>query len=513
MVEKHSDLIVDLVSKNVAHQQICRTLSMCLLFEEENDAELEEIQPEFNNDRFELEMPQPVIQEYPKYEHNCYICLRAMRILNKIVRRGNKDEIKEALGHVCQKLRKDHQGCEEMVKNHSEQIIELVSNHTRVGLICVTIGMCHKRASQENFDIDETLSKELDNEVEVEFRLSLNVDFEGAPKCSICKEAMKALKSMIHHGGKDEIKRALSHVCHRVGKLHHVCEEMVNKHSDQIVDLITKHTPPYLICYKIGMCHKRASEEDFEIEETLLEEQDNQLAVDMLLTSSVKCSLCKRILKALEKKIKKFDDRSGIQRALEKICSKLGGALSKKCDKMVKKHGNHIIDLLVNGVANKKICSSIGFCKKPKFLEYFAIDEMAPEEEFSDLKAVCSFWKEFTSGKIADQLEGPTDPEGGPFCLICELMVARIKEIVDTKAKRNNIVRGFMNVCDHLPNFIGEPCHYIVHGYFPGALDLISKVSPHEVCHFLTDSDGLGILQEFDETFNEFLDTNCALST
>lgn len=82
------------------------------------------------------------------------------------------------------------------------------------------------------------------------------------PKCNICKATMNALKEMLHHGDKDEIKKALSHVCHKAGKLHHVCEEMVNKHSDQIVDLLLKHTSTDKICKMIGMCRKSASQED-----------------------------------------------------------------------------------------------------------------------------------------------------------------------------------------------------------------------------------------------------------
>jgi len=60
---------------------------------------------------------------------------------------------------------------------------------------------------------------------------------------------------------KDEIRNALGHICHKLGKLHHRCEKMVNEHSDQIVDLITKHTPPGMICKIIGMC-KSASQDN-----------------------------------------------------------------------------------------------------------------------------------------------------------------------------------------------------------------------------------------------------------
>lgn len=137
------------------------------------------------------------------------------------------------------------------------------------------------------------------------------------------------------------------------------------------------------------------------------------------------------------------------------------------------------------------------------------------EEELS--KSICALWEELVSNKIAvnahfkDQLEGLTVTKPGPVCLICEMLVSRLIELVDTKVKRNHMVHMFIRICDYMPNFIREPCHYIVHDYALGVLDLISKVSPHEVCYYLTSN--LDILEELDNDFNEFLDTECALST
>lgn len=113
-----------------------------------------------------------------------------------------------------------------------------------------------------------------------------------------------------------------------------------------------------------------------------------------------------------------------------------------------------------------------------------------------------------------DPLKGPMELKDGPFCIICELLIARLKSTVDTKAKRNHIVHSIIETCDHLPNFIREPCHVIVSGYGEVVLDLISKVTPHEMCHILktnynhTTSDGLGFSQNFDKELDEFLNTN-----
>ncbi|XP_034475774.1 prosaposin-like [Drosophila innubila] len=400
MVEKHSDLIVDLVSKNVAHQQICRTLSMCLLFEEENDVELEELVPKLNNEQFELETPQPVIQEYTK----------------------------------------------------------------------------------------------------------------GVPKCSICKVAMKALKAMIHHGGKDEIKRALSHVCHKVGKLHHVCEKMVSKHSDQIVDLITKNTPPKMICKMIGMCHQSASQEESEIDETLWEEQNNQISdIDVEITASPKCFLCKKVIKALQHMVQHHGDKGSIERAMQKVCSKLG-KLSKRCDRMVQRYGNKIIDLMVKHVAVQRICNMIGVCKKSISIEDFEVNETVPLKVYVSDKVV-------VSTQSNNQHDGLTDPKEGPICIICELLIARLKATVDTEAKRDKVLHSILYTCSNLPKFIREPCHFIVHGYGEVVLNLIMMVKPHEMCHILqtinnqTTSDGPIFLQDFEKELDAFLNTNCALFT
>lgn len=102
--------------------------------------------------------------------------------------------------------------------------------------------------------------------------------------------------------------------------------------------------------------------------ETLLEGQNNQISLEAGITASPKCFLCKKVMQAMQHMIQHHGDKSSIQRAMQRVCSKLG-KLSRRCDRMVQRHGNKIIDLMVKHVPGQRICNMIGVCKKSIFRE------------------------------------------------------------------------------------------------------------------------------------------------
>ncbi|KAM8713322.1 hypothetical protein ACLKA7_013610 [Drosophila subpalustris] len=465
-VNRHGNGIIRFVRNP---RVICSMLGMCFpIGQEAMEYKIGELTKD--------EDMQLITDALTKDSKNCYFCKLIIERLQKMVK--DHHDINKALKSVCHMLMDKNQRdkCQNMIDKHTDLIVDLVSKNVAHQQICRSLNMC-LLLEQENLRKSDNDKFELEMPQPV-----IEEDTKGVPKCSICQTAMRALKQMIHHGGKDEIKRALGHVCQ-------------------------KHTPPKMICKMIGMCHTSDSQEDFEMNESLSEEENTQISVDVEVTASPKCFLCKKMMSAMQHMAQHHGDRGSIQRAMQRVCSKLG-KLSRRCDRMVQRYGNQIVDLMVKHVGAQRICNMIGVCKKSTFLEHF-------EEEFSDSKTVNfvnEFWEVFVIDEIvpSDQPEGSTDPQEGPLCIICELLIARFKATVDTKGKRDEILKSILHTCDRLPSFIREPCHSIVQGYGYAVLGLISRIPPHEVCHILqtsayeTNSDDLGFLQDLDE----FLQTN-----
>lgn len=194
----------------------------------------------------------------------CAACKTAFRVVKEMVsKKISNDKLKSAMNHACNKLGKLSHKCHDVINKHGDQLIRLARNPR---VMCTMVGMCFgiEYECDESMDLNEIETENMDlltaEDISQDSNISLENDSidmysKGLPKCSVCKTAIKTLKHMIHHTDKNEIKNALSHVCHKLPKMKHACEDMVNKHADQIVDLLVKHSPPQLICKAIGMCH------------------------------------------------------------------------------------------------------------------------------------------------------------------------------------------------------------------------------------------------------------------
>ncbi|KAM8713324.1 hypothetical protein ACLKA7_013611 [Drosophila subpalustris] len=397
IVTDYFDDIYDLVKEQLQSNDICAVSGIC------SDGDLKMESDELQYAR----------------KHDEFYCVECKKIVKHVheslIKTLTEAQFKKMMMGSCTLTRNFKAECRRVVDQYSHIIYNTLINDLNTEGVCLLIGVCHDKR-KEDMDLSNELQLSLENDndkFELEMPQPVIEEYSKVhPKCNICKASLNAVKQMLKHGDKDEIKKALSQVCHKIGKLHHICEEMVNKHSDQIVDLLLKHAPTDKICKMIGMCRKSASQEAFEIDDELSEEQNNQIANVETMTASPECLI-------------------------------------------------------------------------------FEVDELLPEEVFADSKTIFEFWDVLVSDEnyVNYQLEEPTDPKEGPLCLICELLIARLKATVDTKAKRDKIVHNILYTCDDLPNFIRQPCHSIVQGYGYAILDLISKVTPHEVCLILQTSD------------------------
>ncbi|NXG26403.1 SAP protein, partial [Grallaria varia] len=77
----------------------------------------------------------------------------------------------------------------------------------------------------------------------------------------------------------------------------------------------------------------------------------------------IKCSLCTKALKKIQKLAGDDPDEDAVKAALQKGCQLLGRVLGKLCQKMVSQYKDQISEELQNGDSPRTICSAIGACK------------------------------------------------------------------------------------------------------------------------------------------------------
>ncbi|NWI84561.1 SAP protein, partial [Pitta sordida] len=71
-------------------------------------------------------------------------------------------------------------------------------------------------------------------------------------KCSLCTKVVKKIKKL---AGDNPDEAALQKVCQKLGrKLGALCQKMVNKYQEQIIQGLQDEDTPQDICTAIGIC-------------------------------------------------------------------------------------------------------------------------------------------------------------------------------------------------------------------------------------------------------------------
>ncbi|NXU92938.1 SAP protein, partial [Xiphorhynchus elegans] len=77
----------------------------------------------------------------------------------------------------------------------------------------------------------------------------------------------------------------------------------------------------------------------------------------------IKCSLCTKALKKIQKMAGDDPDEDAVKAALQKGCRLLGRTMGKLCQRMVSQYQQQISEGLQNGDTPRDICSAMGICK------------------------------------------------------------------------------------------------------------------------------------------------------
>lgn len=205
------------------------------------------------------------------------------------------------------------------------------------------------------------------------------------PQCFACKSAFRLAKRLVRsHTSNEKLKNAMNRCCNKLGKLADKCHRVINRHGDQLARFAKN---PRVICSLLGMCFP-LDQDKLENEQVALDKLENepldskyseerQLNTDLASNSQIdepqqidvgikgspKCSICRTAMKALQHMVRNRAEKGSIQRALHRVCEKLG-KLKGGCERMVARHGNQIVDLFTKNTAGRQICKIIGSCRR-----------------------------------------------------------------------------------------------------------------------------------------------------
>jgi len=208
-VETYTDLIIDMLTKDVSPEMICTNLGLC-----KASGNVVQHKVEINKKPY------------------CALCEMVITQVDQMLEdKTNEAQIENALDIVCTSLPDPVlKQCEKMVVKYTEKIIDLFVSEYTPELICAELSLC------VNNDINTNSIHH------VNFEDSEEVTTQETIGCEICEFAMNIVDQHLTSPSTiDEVERMVQFLCSYLpGTIADKCEEFVDQWGQKIIDLIVQ---------------------------------------------------------------------------------------------------------------------------------------------------------------------------------------------------------------------------------------------------------------------------------
>lgn len=253
-VEMYGDAVIALLIQGLNPRSVCPIMQMCPRNIEKQE-DIEVFHPAQVNINDQQDKP------------TCPLCLFAVEQAQIRIRDNkSKDNIKKVLDGLCSHLpSKLRAECVDFVETYSNELIDMLITDFKPEEICVQLKLCPKTKDyldEMGITLDESSEEIAENEIDsgedlrLPIEISFDTDFGVSPNCLLCEEVVKTAEKKIgKHTTKADIKNALENSCDKLKKaLAGKCHKFIDKHGDQIAELLLKEMDPKIICAELGMC-------------------------------------------------------------------------------------------------------------------------------------------------------------------------------------------------------------------------------------------------------------------
>jgi len=220
-VETYTDLIIDMLTKDVSPEMVCQNLGLC-----KQAANVVE---------------QQVLLDTVEDPY-CSLCQMVVADLEGTLSdKKSRAEIEDALDVLCSTLSDPvHAQCEKMVAKYTEEIIDMILQEFTPKQICAELGLC------------------VNNEINTNDIHSLSWEEAEAGReqvgCEMCEFAVTILdEHLTDQSTIDEVERMVQFVCSYLpGSVADKCEELVDQYGAKLITaLVDKELAPKEVCAEI----------------------------------------------------------------------------------------------------------------------------------------------------------------------------------------------------------------------------------------------------------------------
>jgi len=166
------------------------------------------------------------------------------------------------------------------------------------------------------------------------------------------------------------------------------------------------------------------------------------------------CVLCEFVMYRLKEWLQDDHTQEDIQEGLHRVCMTAPDSLKDQCQNLVDIYGPAIIQLMIEGVEPKEVCTKIGVCVR---------DE--PE----------------VSGHV---LEARNDDSN---CANCQYVLAIVMDSLEQKDNQDEVRNLLESACSLFPASVSDKCEAFVEAYAEEVIQMIAdNLTPDEICQALS---------------------------
>lgn len=307
--------------------------------------------------------------------------------------------------------------CENLVRDNSDKLFDLIASELTPDEICHEIKACSVKT--HDLDLDEAI---VVNVVAVPV---LGAQVEPAkPDPARCTECNKIIvevqkqvtkdmnlvrifsseenfyaQPFIHSPEQDQVQKVLLDECAKFPSYKRVCDFFVKENSLVLFELLSEDLTPQEVCTHLKFCAAEVSPRPQQARVPLEKIEVKQVATPVTVGDDPQCVVCEFVMAKLEDELKDKSTREEIKTAVENICSKMPKSVSKQCTKFVDQYADLIITL-IDTMPPKQICAQMGLCPAQKKKANLLGDSectWGPSHFCSDLKIaeLCKVRKSF----------------------------------------------------------------------------------------------------------------------
>lgn len=241
-VEKYSDRIVDLVSKELEPEQVCRDLIFCVTKDQRElqdyDIGLDIMRMAFNSDEDEINIGSTELENLDS-NPGCVLCeFVIQKIEDDLNDKKTDEQIKTTVKNICSKMPSTiSKQCNEFVDYYFDMIIAVIETSPPAE-VCNRMALCPKPGLEENF---EAIKKDIYS-------------------CAVCRGVVESIDSIIEDPGVDTtLENFEEKICEKfAGKFKDKCHNLASTYGVAIINLLKNMAESDQICFKFHLCENDA---------------------------------------------------------------------------------------------------------------------------------------------------------------------------------------------------------------------------------------------------------------